>query len=83
VLPYATRGTKDEGAILTLPLQKPVLCPIEVRWIKKITAHDVNGGESSLKTLSIKLGLQFTSVSPELENAIRIYIMQVSQSEAI
>jgi len=83
VLPYATRGTKDEGAILTLPLQKPVLCPIEIRWIKKITAHEGDGADSSLKTLSIKLGFQFTSVSPELENAIRIYIMQVSQSEAI
>ena len=83
VLPYATRGTIDEGAILTLPLQKPVLCPIEVRWIKKITATESDGAENLVKTLTIKLGFQFTSVSPELENALRIYIMQVSQAEAI
>ena len=83
VLPYATRGTIDESAILTLPLQKPILCPIEVRWIKKITAHESDGGDKFVKTLSIKLGFQFTSVSSELENALRVYIMQVSQADAI
>jgi c-di-GMP-binding flagellar brake protein YcgR len=83
IIPFATRGTKDEGAILTLPLQKPVLCPLEVRWVKRITSHENDGDEKTVKSMSIKLGFQFTSVSSELENAIRVYIMQVSQAEAI
>lgn len=79
----AKRGVIDEGAMLILPLQKPVYCPMQVRWTKRLTSDYKDHDGQLIQIQSFKIGFEFISPKEDLQNAIRIYIQNVIQSEAI
>jgi hypothetical protein len=79
----ARRGLIDDSAELLLPMQKPVKAPVELRWIKRIKEHQKDDDGSVRQYTSYRLGLQFLNMNQELEQAIRMFIQQVTQQEAI
>lgn len=79
----ARRGLIDDSSKLILPMQKPVVAPVELRWIKRIKEHHKEEDGSVRQFMTYKLGLQFLNVNQELEASIRMFIQQISQQEAI
>ena len=79
----AKRGVIDDGAMLILPLQKPVICPLQVKWTKRVTSHHKDHDGQLIQVPIFKIGFEFISASEELKNAIIFYVQNVSRSEAI
>ena len=83
ILRVAKRGVMDENAVLTLPLQRPIACSIEIRWLKKST-EQIRDSEGKIReTLIIKMGLKFTASNQELEDKLKVYISQLTKAVAI
>jgi hypothetical protein len=79
----ARRGLIDDAGEILLPMQKPVTAPIELRWIKRIKEHHKDDDGSVRQFMSYRLGLQFLNMNQEIETAIRMFIQQTTQQEAI
>lgn len=77
------RGCLDEGASLILPMQAPIPVAFEVRWVKRIKEQKkcIDGVVRS--TISYRFGCEFVNQSEAVLTALRQFMRQIGQSEAI
>lgn len=77
------RGLIDDNAMILFPMQKPIKLGMEIRWIKKIKEQikDVDGFTRNVR--SFRFGGEFIFPNEDTKLAVRQYIQQLMQAEAI
>ena len=77
------RGLIDDNALILFPMQKPVRLGLEIRWIKRIKEQikDVDGFNRSAR--SFRFGGEFIFPNEDSKLAVKQYIQQLLQAEAI
>lgn len=78
------RGLIDDRAKLVLPMQDPIEVGVEIRWCKRIREH-AKPGESGeqLYQRFFRFGVEFITKSEALDQALRRFIQQLTQADAI
>jgi len=78
------RGIIDERASLLLPMSVPVPIAAEFRWLRKIKENVFLGDDRKESfQLHFKFGLEFVSLSETSEIALKQFMRNLSQSEAV
>lgn len=79
----ARRGLIDDHSKIIVPMQKPIVIAMEIRWVKKIK-EAVKAPDGSIRTMrSYKFGAEFAKINEESLLKIRQFMQQLSQAEAI
>ena len=78
-----SRDSVINRAQVIFSLATPVMCNLEVRWVKKI--RDNTGDSDGINRISrlYKFGIRFVEPSSELITSLQTYIQKLSQAEAI
>ena len=77
------RGTIDDKVSIHLPMQKPFILSMEIRWTKRIRER-VESPDGSTKHLrSYRFGAEFLNPSQDVQLFIRQFIQQLSQQGAV
>lgn len=75
-------GQVDHSTSLILPMSKPMVMSMEVRWVKKVLEHVDSEGALRGKR-SFYLGMQFIKPEEEELDHIRKFIQQLNLADAI
>jgi hypothetical protein len=78
-----TRGCLDDGAKLIFPMQEPIPVAFEVRWVKRIKEQKKCIDGVIRSTISYRFGCEFVNQSEDSLTALRQFMRQIGQSEAI
>jgi hypothetical protein len=77
------RGRIDDGAQLILPMQSPVDVSMEVRWVKRVKEHVKDSYGAARAIVSYRFGCEFMAQSEPVATAIKHFVAQINQSQAI
>ena len=73
----------DDQAQLILPMQSPVVLPMQVRWVKRIKEYQSGPHGQGGYIRQVRFGVEFRDISEANANAVGRFMKQLSQSEAI
>jgi len=77
------RGMIDDRAKLVLPMQQPLDISLEIRWFKRIREYVKESTEPSAYMRSYRFGAEFINPSEQVRLAVRQFIQQLAQADAI
>ena len=82
VLSSVNRGKILEASEVILPMEQPIITPLEVRWVKRIKDRVNVEGAARYQRL-FKFGVQFVDLSSENKLRVKNYIRKLTLADAI